>query len=126
MTSEWNPEFAQRFATEWIAAWNAHDLDRVLALYTDDFAMSSPKIVQIAGDPTGTLHGKPAVRTYWAMGLKHYPDLKFELVSTLVGVNSITLYYAGFYTATNIRHAAEVFLFNPELKVMRCFAHYAI
>ena len=30
-------EFARRFAEEWIAAWNAHDLERILAHYTDDF-----------------------------------------------------------------------------------------
>lgn len=121
-----NPEFAQHFAAEWIAAWNAHDLDRILALYTDDFAMSSPKIVQIAGDPTGTLHGKPAVRGYWEMGLQHYPDLKFEPISTLVGVDTITLYYKGYYTRDNIRHAAEVFHFNAEQKVIRAYAHYAV
>lgn len=126
MSPELHPEFAQRFASEWIAAWNAHDLDRVLALYTDDFVMSSPKIVQLADDPTGTLHGKPAVRACWATALQHYPDLKFELVSTLVGVDSITLYYKGYYTRTNIRHAAEVFHFNPAQKVIRALAHYSV
>ncbi len=126
MQPDLNPEFAPRFATEWIAAWNAHDLDRILALYTDDFAMSSPKIVQIANDPTGTLHGKAAIRAYWAMGLQHYPDLKFDLVSTLVGVDTITLYYQGFYTSTNIRHAAEVFHFNAQQKVSRAYAHYTV
>lgn len=42
--------FAEQFAADWIDAWNAHDLDRVLAHYSDDFEMSSPVIVQIAGD----------------------------------------------------------------------------
>ena len=36
--------FAERFATDWIAAWNSHDLDRVLTHYEDDFEMSSPLI----------------------------------------------------------------------------------
>jgi ketosteroid isomerase-like protein len=53
--------FAQHFATEWIAAWNAHDLDRVLSHYANDFEMSSPYIVTFAGEPSGTLVGKPAV-----------------------------------------------------------------
>src|ERR1700723_3107179 len=34
-------ELALRFA-EWIAAWNAHDLPRILSHYADDFEMSSP------------------------------------------------------------------------------------
>jgi ABC-2 type transport system permease protein len=32
-------EAAVRFAEGWAAAWNAHDLDRILAHYSDDFEM---------------------------------------------------------------------------------------
>ena len=42
-------EFAESFAAEWIEAWNSHDLDRILSHYTDDFVMSSPRIVVLAG-----------------------------------------------------------------------------
>jgi hypothetical protein len=35
-------DFAERFAEEWIAAWNAHDLPRILSHYEDDFEMPSP------------------------------------------------------------------------------------
>jgi hypothetical protein len=82
--------FADRFSAEWIAAWNSHDLDRVLSHYADDFEMSSPIIAQIAGEPSGKLKGKKAVGAYWSSGLKLIPDLHFELVSTLVGAGSIT------------------------------------
>ena len=33
--------FAERFANVWIAAWNSHDLERILAHYEDEFEMSS-------------------------------------------------------------------------------------
>ena len=88
-------EFATRFAKDWIDAWNHHDLDRVLAHYTDDFTMSSPYIVSIAGEPSGTLAGKPAVRAYWATALARMPDLYFEFVQALAGVDSVTVYYRG-------------------------------
>jgi hypothetical protein len=55
-------DFAERFAEEWIVAWNAHDLSRVLSHYQDDFEMASPLIVEIAGEPTGVLHGKKPSR----------------------------------------------------------------
>ena len=35
-------EFARRFAEDWIASWNSHDLARILSHYTEDFEMSSP------------------------------------------------------------------------------------
>ena len=28
---------ARTFAEEWVAAWNAHDLERILAHYSDEF-----------------------------------------------------------------------------------------
>lgn len=113
--------FAQQFAREWIDAWNSHDLERVLAHYSDDFEMNSPYIVQIAGEPSGRLHGKEAVRAYWTKALAMIPDLHFELISTLVGVHSITLYYRG----ARDRLSAEVFHFGPDSKVVQVFAHYA-
>ena len=53
--------FAEQFATEWVEAWNSHDLERILAHYTDDFEMTTPYIIQAAGEPSGCLKGKEAV-----------------------------------------------------------------
>ena len=58
--------FAERFAAGWIGSWNAHDLRGVLSHYADDFEMSSPVIIQVAAEPSGTLLGKAAVGAYWA------------------------------------------------------------
>lgn len=58
-------EFAQCFANEWIAAWNSHNLSRILSHYTDDFEMSWPFIVKTVNEPTGTLKGKEVVGAYW-------------------------------------------------------------
>ena len=114
-------EFAEHFATAWIEAWNSRNLEQILAHYADDFEMNSPVIIQIAGEPSGTLVGKEAVGTYWAKALALIPDLRFELITTLAGVNSITLYYKG----ARGRLAAEVFHFGPDGKVAKAFAHYA-
>lgn len=114
--------FAEHFAAEWIDSWNAHDLEGILSHYAEDFEMSSPVIIQVAGEPSGTLRGKAAVGAYWQKALELIPDLKFELLSVLVGVNSITLHYKG----ARGRLAAEVFHFGPGRKVTRAFAHYAV
>ena len=111
--------FAEHFATEWIDSWNSHDLDRILSHYSDDFEMVSPLIAQIANEPSGVLKGKDAVGAYWAKALKRIPDLRFELVTTLLGVNSITIYYRGVRGLS-----AEVFHFNDAGKVSKTFAHY--
>ena len=113
-------EFAASFATEWIAAWNAHDLPRVLSHYTDDFEMSSPFIVEIAGEPSGCLRGKEKVRAYWQAALKRDPGLHFELPGVFTGAGSVVLHYR----RNSGQPAAEVFFFNEPGLVYRAAAHY--
>ena len=115
-------DFAEAFARDWIEAWNSHDLDRILSHYSNQFEMSSPKIIQISGEPSGTLKGKEAIGNYWAKALALVPDLRFELISLLIGANSLTLTDKG----TQGRMAAEVFHFGPDHKVTRACAHYAV
>ncbi|ALJ74602.1 SnoaL-like domain protein [Burkholderia pseudomallei] len=113
--------FAQQFGREWIDAWNAHDLDRVLSHYADAFEMSSPMIVQIAGEPSGRLCGKDQVGAYWLTALRMIPALHFEWIATLAGVDSVAIHYRG----ANGRLALEVFHFGPDRRVVKAFAHYA-
>jgi len=77
-------QWAQAFARDWIASWNAHDMDRILSHYTDDFEMSSPLIVERLGLPEGKLKGSKAVSEYWRPGLSTRPPLQFELIDVLV------------------------------------------
>src|SRR5581483_5892438 len=64
---------ADAFAAEWMDAWNAHDLERVLEHYADDVEYYSPFIAALAepGGPgaDGRLLGKAAVRQYFAAAL---------------------------------------------------------
>lgn len=113
-------EFARHFAGDWMASWNSHDLERILAHHTEDFEMSSPLIVQLMGEPTGMLEGKAAIREYWARALARIPDLHFERTEVPVSVSSLVIRYRG-PRGPN----AEVFRFDAQNKVCRAAAHYA-
>jgi len=78
---------------EWIAAWNARDLERVLALYDDGFEMTSPHIHTMGFDPSGTLRGKACVREFWATALARVPDLHFELIDLFMSPDSVVVLY---------------------------------
>ncbi len=114
------PAFAKEFAQDWLEAWNQRDIERVLSHYTEDFEMSSPFIVQIMGESSGTLKGKEKIRAYWTKALERVPNLHLELLSTLIGTQSITLYYRG----VGGKLSAEVFHFGPDKKITKAFAHY--
>jgi len=112
---------AQRFAEEWYAAWNAHDLERILGHYADDVEMTSPLVSSLAGAAGGTLVGKDALRAYFAAGLERFPDLHFEPVAVFVGVDSLVLQYL----SVGGRPSAEVVFLDGDGKIARYSAHYS-
>jgi len=111
---------AEQFTDEWIAAWNSHDLARVLAHYAEDFELSSPFIVSIVGEPSGQLRGKQAIAAYWSQALARIPDLEFTLMSVFRGVRSIVLQYR----MHDGRGAAEWLEFGDDGRVTRSAAQY--
>ncbi|WP_299608195.1 nuclear transport factor 2 family protein [uncultured Tateyamaria sp.] len=96
------------FAIEWEAAWNAHDLNRILAHYAEDVVFRSLKAMRLVGH--GTLHGKPALRAYWAKALAAQPDLSFVVVDVFHGHGMMVLTYRNHrdvLAAETLRFGAE-------------------
>jgi ketosteroid isomerase-like protein len=83
MARHHDPAFCAALGKQWIDAWNSHDLERVLALYSDDSEMTSDKIPLLGFDPTGTVRGKERLRQYWSKGLELLPNLHFTLIDTM-------------------------------------------
>src|SRR6476661_1669200 len=80
-------------AAEWIAAWNAHDLERILAHYAENVQFTSPFAIRLMDVSSGTIVGKAALREYFVAGLKAYPELRFQLRHVCAGVNSFCVVY---------------------------------
>src|SRR6266849_454471 len=95
-------ERAREFAGAWVQAWNAHDLDRIL------------------DDPSGTVSGKAALRSYFQRGLDVYPNLQFALLDVMWGLNSVVLYYVN----QKGSRTGEYMDFGPTGKVSRVVANY--
>jgi ketosteroid isomerase-like protein len=113
-------EAAARFADEWFAAWNAHDLEAILAHYADSVEFVSPFVAALNDESTGIVRGKDGLRAYFARAFERFPDLRFEPLDVLVGVDSVTLSYV----SVGGRRAAEVMTLGPDGRVVRCLAHY--
>jgi ketosteroid isomerase-like protein len=54
----------------WIDAFNAHDVERLVALYADDCTHTSPKIRALHPETGGKLVGKAALRTWWTDAIR--------------------------------------------------------
>src|SRR5258706_11030456 len=81
------------FVAKWKDACNSHDLDRIMALYSEAVVFKSPRVSTISGGPSGTLHGKAAVRDYWRRIFEKRPDLTFAAGPVFSGLDSIALEY---------------------------------
>jgi ketosteroid isomerase-like protein len=116
-----DPDEARTLADDWLAAWNAHDLDAVMSHYAADVEFTSPFAVELSGRADGTLQGSDELRAYFARALAAFPDLRFEELRVAVGVSSVTLVYRSVRDLL----AAETMFVGDDGKVVRVLAHYA-
>ncbi len=84
---------AQELAEEWIAAWNAHDLDAIMSLYSPAVVFQTPTIIDSLGIPDGRVEGLDRLREHFARGLERLPDLRFELEEVYTGVHAVAMTY---------------------------------
>lgn len=82
----------RRVTQDWVDAWNRGDLDRIMTHYADDVTFSAPTVAVRWGIESGQLHGTVALRAHFARGLQA-PNLHFELLDVLLGMDGYTLVY---------------------------------
>jgi len=111
---------AERIAGEWIDAFNAHDLDRIMALYADDLEFTSPLIVKRTGRADGTITSKAELRDYFAASLGSGSELRFDLEAVFSGVSSITALYRNHRG----EQVSEMKVLDGEGKATKVFVHH--
>lgn len=86
-------------ARAWLRAFNAHDIDRLVALYAEHAAHTSPKIRALHPESGGKLVGPAALRAWWSEALARIPSLRYELTAITAGERSVFIEY--------VRHADD-------------------
>ena len=111
---------AREIAEEWLSAWNAHDLERVLSHYADALEFVSPLVIRRLDRKDGMIRSKRELRDYFAQSLGPNSDLRFDLIDVLAGVSSVGLVYRNHRGQT----VAETMVLNGDGKVTRVFVHH--
>ena len=86
---------AGAFSRAWLADWNSHDLDAIVAHYAEDVVFRSPKVARYTGGVTDVLTGKDALRAYFAAGLAFRTELHFSRALPCWDKSGVALIYAG-------------------------------
>lgn len=107
---------ADRFARDWEAAWNSHDLDRIMVHYHPDVTFRSAKAQALVGE--GTLRGHADLRAYWARALERQPNLTFRVIDVFEGHGMIVITYLNHHDTL----AAETLRFDDDGHVVEASA----
>ena len=108
-----SPDFPSAFAAQWIANWNARDVEAVLSHFADDCVFESPIAKTITGE--ARLVGKDKLRAYWQAALARIPSLHFTLDDVAWDPARRTL--AVMYTSRageRVTSCSELMTFDPE------------
>ncbi|MGE0828745.1 MAG: nuclear transport factor 2 family protein [Hyphomonadaceae bacterium] len=83
----------EALAKRWCEAWNARDIDAILALYAEPLEFSSPFVSALGFGPEGIIHGKGMFRAYLEAALPRVPELSVAQVALCVGARGHTIIY---------------------------------
>ncbi|HPH84979.1 MAG TPA: nuclear transport factor 2 family protein [Ferruginibacter sp.] len=86
-------ETNRQIALNWIAAFNEHSLDRLLALYDEDARHFSPKLKIRIPETGGWISGKATMETWWADAFNRLPSLQYQLHNLLVTEEQVLMEY---------------------------------
>lgn len=80
-------------AIAWFAAFNAHDLEAILALYDDDAEHFSPKLLARHPKTKGMVRGKDALRAWWKDAFARLPSLRYEILKLTADDEQVFMEY---------------------------------
>ena len=92
-----SPEENALLARAWLDAFNAHDVDALVALYDEDATHSSPKIRGMYPETGGLLQGKAELAKWWRDANERQPGLRYVVTSVVADRERVIIEY--------IRHA---------------------
>lgn len=83
----------EEVALAWLHAFNAHDVEALVALYADDATHTSPKIRALHPDTGGKLSGKAALAAWWRAANARLPNLRYDLVALTANDERVFIEY---------------------------------
>jgi hypothetical protein len=64
-------------ARQWFDAFNEHNLEKLLSLYSEDAQHYSPKLKIRNPESNGLIKGKDSLRLWWKDSFERLPSLKY-------------------------------------------------
>ena len=95
-------------AYQWFAAFNAHDVEALLALYADDAQHYSPKLKARQPETKGLIRGKGQLRAWWTDAFERLSTLNYEVVKLTANDTQVFMEYVRHVVGEEDLRVAEV------------------
>jgi hypothetical protein len=112
--------WAERYAREWAADWQAKDLDKLLGHYSSTIVFRSPRISAVLGRQQSSVSGLAELRDYWLKALAAAKEIRFDVIDVGVGADALTIVYRN----QRNDHVAETLVFGEDGKVIEGIVSY--
>lgn len=102
-------EVTRATALEWIDAFNAKDLDRLVGLYAEDAEHFSPKLKVAKPETNGLVKGHAALREWWQGAYNRLPTLFYKLQTVTADAERVFIEYIREVEGEEAMAVAEVY-----------------
>jgi ketosteroid isomerase-like protein len=83
----------KQIANQWFDAFNEHNIEKLLALYSEDAEHYSPKLKILQPATNGLIRGKAALRAWWTDAFLRLPKLHYEVLQLTAGEHQVFMEY---------------------------------
>ena len=111
----------EQIATEWLAAFNDHDLERLLGLYDDEAVHYSPKLKIRHPETNGFVSGKAALRAWWKDAFERLPELHYKVITLTANDNRVFMEYTRQVPGEDDMPVAEVLEIKEKIVASRVY-----
>jgi hypothetical protein len=113
----------QQIAIKWLDAFNAKNLENLLALYDEDAEHYSPKLKVNQPETNGTISGKSALKAWWQEAFEKLPTLHYKVTSLTANENRVFMEYTRQVDGETDLQVAEVLEIRDNLIVFSRVFH---
>lgn len=94
----------------WLRAFNARDLDALLALYGENAVHVSPNLRAKKPETGGRIVGKAALRSWWEEAFRALPGLRYESAVITAAGDRVWIEYDRVLSGEPTRKVAELLI----------------
>ena len=114
---EMEPIHLTEIAKKWLDSFNRHDVEGILALYSDQAEHYSPKLKVRQPGTKGLIKGKDALRSWWKDSFDRLPSLQYEIIQLTPFDNRVFMEYLRHVEGEDYLRVGEMLIVDEGLIV---------